>query len=657
MTIGKSLGTLLLIGAALLAGAGEAAAKVVRFEIRQVISPAFEGRKFGTVGTYDKLIGRAVLAVDPADPHNQPVVDLDLAPRDAAGAVALAVDVEIIRPTDPSKANGGLLYDVVNRGRKLVHILMNEAPDTSELTNAGSAGNGFLMAQGWTVVWSAWQGDAPPGGGRLVLAPPVVPGVTGLSREEYVFDNTTNPATAELSYPAATLDPHAAKLTVREHADAARRTPPGLAFSFDGASKIVIQRPSGYDSGAIYEFIYTAKDPRVMGLGFVATRDVVAFLRRDGGAWNPLAADGKSQIRYAIGLGISQSGRFLRDLLYQGFNEDEAGQTVFDGLMVHIAGSRKSFVNARFAQPGRYSRQHDDNTYPGDQFPFTYPVLHDPVSGRTDGILAICQAHHNCPKIMHTDSGTEVVQARVSLVVTDTTGRAIDLPDTVRTYLIADHPHFAASRARPTYNPVCQYPTNPLHAGAPMRALLVAMQGWVTAGAAPPDSRYPSLRDGTLVKPDAVRFPKIPGFHFAGAVNYPSLVDHTVTPPIKRKPYPLFLPRVDDDGHDVAGVRLPVLDAPVATYLGWNLRRAGYAEGDVCGLIGSMLALPATAEDAKASGDGRRSLAERYPTIEAYRQAVAQSAARLVAARLLLPDDVPQIEQSGLALYQSMAAR
>jgi hypothetical protein len=154
-----------------------------------------------------------------------------------------------------------------------------------------------------------------------------------------------------------------------------------------------------------------------------------------------------------------------------------------------------------------------------------------------------------------------------------------------------------------------------------------------------------------------VRFPKIPGFHFAGAVNYPSLVDHTVTPPIKRKPYPLFLPRVDDDGHDVAGVRLPVLDAPVATYLGWNLRRAGYAEGDVCGLIGSMLALPATAEDAKASGDGRRSLAERYPTIEAYRQAVAQSAARLVAARLLLPDDVPQIEQSGLALYQSMAAR
>jgi hypothetical protein len=653
----KCLLAALLVGAAALSGAGPASAKLVRFEVRQIISPAFEGRKFGTVGTYDRLVGRAVLAVDPAEPHNRPVVDLDLAPRDAAGTVALAVDVEILRPTDPAKANGGLLYDVVNRGRKLALILMNEGPDTSEPAKASDAGNGFLMEQGWTVVWSAWQGDAPPGAGRLVLAPPLVPGVTGLSREEFVFDDATNPATAALSYPAATLDPAAARLSVRARADDPRKTPPGLRVAFDGPSKITIQRPAGYDDGAIYELIYKAKDPTVMGLGFVATRDVVAFLRRDGGAWNPLAAGGVAPIRYAVGLGISQSGRFLRDLLYQGFNEDEAGRPVFDGLMIHIAGSRRSFVNARFAQPGRFSRQHDDNVFPGDQFPFTYPVLHDPVSGRTDGILAACQARANCPKIFHSDSGTEVVQARISLVVGDTLGRPIDLPDNVRAFLLADLPHFSASNARPAIDPVCQFPTNPLHAGAPMRALLVAMQAWVTEGTKPPDSRYPSLRDGSLVKPDALRFPKIPGFHYAGALNYPSLVDHGVMPPVKRKPYPLFVPQVDADGHDVAGIRLPAIDAPVATYLGWNLRRAGFAEGDLCGLKGSMLALPATAQDAKENADGRRSLAERYPTLETYRQAVAQSAARLVAARLLLPDDAPRLEQAALLLFQTMAAR
>ena len=646
-----------MIGATALAPGGGAAAKVVRFEVRQVISPAFEGRRFGTVGTYDKLVGRAVIAVDPADPHNQPVVDLALAPRGAAGLVEFATDVEILRPTDPAKANGGLLYDVVNRGRKLVHVLMNEAPSASTLVKPGDAGNGFLMEQGWTLVWSAWQGDAPSGPGHLILNVPVVPGITGLSREEFVFDNTTNPVSVALSYPAAALDPREARLTVRAHPDDARKTPPGLGFSFEGPSKITIQRPPGYDAGAIYELIYTAKDPKVMGLGFVATRDLVAFLRHDGSAWNPLASGGASPVRYTVGLGISQSGRFLRDLLYQGFNEDEAGQTVFDGLMVHIAGSRKSFTNARFAQPGRFSRQHDDNTFPGDQFPFTYPVLHDPISGRTDGILAACLAHANCPKIFHTDSGTEVAQARISLVVGDTLGRPIDLPDSVRTYLIADVPHFSAPGAKAALDPVCQFPSNPLHAGAPMRALLVAMQAWLTAGTPPPDSRYPSLRDGTLVKPEAVHFPTIPGFRFAGTLNRPSLVDHSVMPPVKRKPYPVFMPKVDGDGHDVAGIRLPALEAPVATYLGWNLRRAGYAEGDLCGLMGSMLALPATAEAAKETGDGRRALAERYPTLAAYRAAVAQATAKLVAARLLLPDDAPRLEQAAQTLFQTMAAR
>jgi hypothetical protein len=363
--------------AAILIACGLAApiqARVTKFEIVKIESPAFEGRAFGQVGTYDRITARATMAVDPAARANVTIVDLERAPRNAAGRVEFVADVAILKPTDMRRGNGKLFYDVLNRGNKIGLVLMNDAPGANDPAKAEHAGNGFLMEQGYTVVWSAWQGDVPVGANRMLLTLPVATGITGISREEFIFENATTPATATLSYPADDMDAAKAKLTVRAQEGDARQTPPGLSFTYLSATQIRIERPAGFDAGAIYEFIYPARDPRPMGLGFAATRDIVSFLRREAndgaGTANPL---GSGTITHALALGISQSGRFLRDMVYQGFNEDEAGRPVFDGLNVHIAGSRKTFINYRFAQPGRYSRQHEDTSIPATNSPSPMP--------------------------------------------------------------------------------------------------------------------------------------------------------------------------------------------------------------------------------------------------------------------------------------------
>src|ERR1700734_4008167 len=178
------------------------AAKIVKFEILKVESPAFEGRTFGAVGTYDRIIARATIAVAPDDPHNTIIVDLDRAPRNAQGLVEAVTDVEILRPTVATNGNRRLFYEVLNRGGKLGFALFNDIPAVvNDLAKAADAGNGFLMNHGYTMVWSGWQGDIAPGGGRMTFSPPIVPDITGLAREDFVFDHTDNPASATLSYP------------------------------------------------------------------------------------------------------------------------------------------------------------------------------------------------------------------------------------------------------------------------------------------------------------------------------------------------------------------------------------------------------------------------------------------------------------------------
>jgi hypothetical protein len=523
---------------------------------------------------------------------------------------------------------------------------LNGAPDGGHPQHAG---NGFLMRRGFTVVWSGWQGDVPPGADRLTARFPIIPGITGIVREEFIAEATgllgdsniqelsEDQFVGTLVYPVADLA--GATLTVREREADPRVTPPGLAWRLIDDRHVEITRPTapGFDRGAIYEFIYRARDPIVMGIGFAAIRDIVSFLRYAAND-NPLAPQERRCIRRALGFGISQSGRVLRDLVYLGFNEDLEGRQVFDGILPVVAGSRRTCINWQFAQAGRYSRQHEDHSYGDDQFPFSYPTLSDPISGRTGGILQRARDAGVCPKMLHLDTESDFWQARSSLVVTDTSGADVAMPDEVRVYMTSGVPHAAF---RPLARPVMQLPGNRLGYGAFMRALLVALFEWVEHGIAPPDSRFPSRAAGTLVTlAEAGRtFPRLPRVNFPNVLNELRLRDHSVEPPIESTAYPVFVQATDADGNALGGIRHPIVDAPLATHTGWSLRASGYGEGDLFTIQGSMIPFATTEAERQRAGDPRPSVEARYASRDVWAARLAAATDRLVAERLLLPED------------------
>jgi Alpha/beta hydrolase domain len=619
---------------------------VRRIEVIEREAPVFRGTEFGTVGTYERLHGTVFGELDPTHRLNTGIVNLDRAPRNAHGNVEYQSDFRILKPLDLDRGNGCLVYDVPNRGNQPIMPRLNGAPDGGHPQHAG---NGFLMRRGFTMVWSGWQGDVPPGADRLTARLPTIPGLTGMVREEFIAEATGllgDSNIQELSeegfvgtlvYPVA--DPAGATLTVREREADPRVTPPGLAWRLVDDLHVEITRPtaSGFDRGAIFEFIYRARDPIVMGIGFAAIRDIVSFLRhatKD----NPLAPHERPRIRHALGFGISQSGRVLRDLVYLGFNQDLAGRRVFDGILPVVAGSRRTCVNWQFAQAGRYSRQHEDHSYGDDQFPFSYPTLSDPISGRTHGILQRARDAGVCPKVLHLDTESDFWQARSSLVVTDTSGADVAMPYEVRVYTMSGVPHAAF---RPLAKPVMQLPGNRLGYGAFMRALLVALVEWVEYGIVPPDSRFPTRAAGTLVPLEEARgtFPKLPGVNFPTVLNELRLRDHSVEPPTESTPYPVFVQSTDAVGNALGGIRHPLLAAPLATHAGWSLRANSYAEGELFTIQGSMIPFAETEAERQRAGDPRPSLEMRYASRDAWAARLAEAVDRLVAERLLLAED------------------
>lgn len=634
--------------AGLFLNAAPSLAEVIRFELTGQPQAAFGGREFGTTGRYERLTARATLAIDPSLPQNTVIADLALAPRNAQGRVEAMTEVVILRPAEAQRGNRTLFVEAPNRGRELAGQLYNDGA-ANDLLLGRDPGNGFLLRQGYTLVWVGWQADIPPGEGRgagLRLAAPVLPDVTGPSREEFLFDNRTSPVTASLTYPAATQE--GATLTVRARFEDQRQTPADLRFRFLDPQRIEITRPAGFDAGALYELIYTARDPKVQGIAFAALRDVAAFLHREGGAANPLAAGGRPTTDRAILHGVSQSGRFVRDYLYLGFNEDERGRVVYDAMLPHIPGTRRTFTNARFAQPGRNPTPHGDRLYPADQFPFTYAVTEDHLTGRRDGLLLRCRTSNTCPRIMQSDSEYEFWGARASLLVTDTQGRHIDLPPEVRAYALTGHPHFAAASAVATRIDRCALPVNPLQGGAPMRALLVAMEAWLREGVEPPASRYPMVGQGTLVPAEGL-YAGLAALGYRGAYGPAQLIDNGAMPPVVRGEYAVLLPRTDADGNAIGGLRGPAIEVPRATYTGWNPRAEGFAPGALCYNTGAVVPFAATSAEREAARDPRPSIEERYATPAAYVAAVRASAERLAAERLLLPEDVAAITTAASA--------
>ncbi len=627
----------IFIGSLLLASTALAQAEVIRLDITERTT-AYEGRSFGAAGVYERITGKATIALDPADPRNAKIADIALAPRNAAGKVLAVADVVLIKPVDMTKSNRTLLVDVPNRGRKLSPQLFDDAPQpgANQADKAVDAGIGYTQRMGYAQLWVGWQGDIPPEPRQLAIQAPVVAGITGPARDEFQLDHLTNPANLRLS--SAIGDPASLKVTVRANWWEPRQTPVGLSIQATGAQTVTLTRPAGFDAGALYEVTYVAKDPVVYGMGFAAMRDVTAFLRRDTSAANPLQVQGKPSIERAIGFGVSQSGRFLRDFLWLGFNQDLQGRTVFEGLMPHVAGARRMATNYRFGQPSRNSRHLQDPAWQVDSFPFTYEVSTDPVSRLTDGLLAVCRPTNTCPKVMQTDSEHEWWASRASLLVTDTQGAHIDLPANVRAYMLTGTPHYAEPFEKPRKDPKMVLPTNPLQSGYAMRALLASLQAWITTGQEPPASRVPQLAHGTLV-PAAQAVAGVPGLPYTGLHTGAAYSDHAVLPPQLIGHYPVFVPLADSDGQSIGGLRHIALAVPQASYTGWNPRATGFGPGNLFPLQGAVLPFAKTQAERLANKDPRLSLEERYPSSTAYVQAVRAMTARYVRERLMLAED------------------
>jgi hypothetical protein len=648
--------TLLLATALVLAGPILAEARIKRIEITRVESPTFDGASFGTAGPYETLVGRVSGVVDPKAARNGVIVDIDLAPKNAGGLVEYSTDIVILRPIDRSKGNRRVLFDINNRGdMRALGMLNDSRGGGNDPQTAADAGNGFLMRQGYTIVASGWDVTATRGGGRLAIAVPTAKNrdnssIVGPALEEFVIDNRTT-MTGRLTYPAASTAKDQARLTVRVHYTDSPTVIPADGWEFTDANAETIRlQPAGtaFQQGRLYELTYLAKDPIVAGLAFAATRDVAAFLRHAAkdasGNPNPLAGD----VQFIYTFCLSQPCRFMRDFLYLGFNEDEQGQHALDGIINWVGGPSGGFFNYRFAQPGRTHRQHIGRWYPERQFPFANQVIVDPVTGKTDGRLARCLASGTCPKIFEVNSENEYWVKGGSLLHTDTAGSDLADPPNVRFYLFSSLPHGASSGPGN-----CAQPRNPVAPNPGLRALLVAMDEWVTKDTEPPTSRVPRRADGTLVPAlpqSMVGFPNIPGVTYNGRMTTGDLFDYgpkfgegilTILPPVlKGLPYPVFVPKTDADGNGIAGIRLPDIAAPLATYTGWNLRAAAFAGEDLCDASGQKVDFRKTKAERLAAGDPRLSIEERYPTHEKYVSAVAQAVQQLKQERLLLDEDV-----------------
>ena len=632
-------------GMSLLLGlSGPAAAEVTRFEVLSVEHATLEGATFGKAGTYDRIKARVTVAEDPADRRNAVIADIALAPRNAAGKVEAVADVEILTPSDPKRGKHAIFYEIVNRGHKLAGVINDGA--VSGLEKAADAGNGYLMRQGYTLVWSGWQGDLPGRPGDIAITAPTLTGMTGAAHQEFVFDNNTNPARATLAYPAA--DMASAKLTVRAKWTDPAAAPKDLSFRFIDPTHIEIKRPTGFDAGAEYDFDYAAKDPKVLGLGFAATRDVVDFLRHDKSDSNPLAKAGKIERAYAFGQ--SQSGRALREYLYLGFNEDLAGRRVFEGMLPQIPGARFTDTNRRFGEAGGNARHPQDPGAFVDRFPFNYATTTEPFTGVTDSLMQRCRATNSCPKVIQVDSEFEWWGSRGSLNVTDPAGKATRLPADVRLFMIAGVPHFNRIDAVAGPSRTCVMPLNPNHQGVILRALVSDLDSWVASGVAPPPSRTPNLSDGSLVEANTRQLDKpIPGVPYNGIHVRAMSEDLSVWPNVVRGEYKVYVPRINADAMAVGGVHEPSIAAPKATYTGWNPHVVGDGPTMLCSLQGGAVPFAATRDERLKAGDPRLSIDERYPTSAAYVAKVDAAAKALVRQRLMLAEDLPRQHAAAVA--------
>ncbi|MBN1239449.1 MAG: hypothetical protein JXB36_13180, partial [Gammaproteobacteria bacterium] len=492
-------------------GVGTAAAAVVRIDVETRTEVA-GGAAYGLAGAYEALAGRLHFEIDPASRVNRAVADVALAPVNAAGRVEFSADFYLLKPTAAARGNGTLLFEVSNRGGKGMLTMLNRAAGSLAPVAAAEMGDGFLLRNGFTLLWVGWQFDVPPEDDLLRVDVPSATGVSGLVRSDFVVraraDTHSLGDRNMVPYPAADPEGEMHSMTVRDDPVGDRQVVPRAQWQFarrEGGR--IVEDPThvhlegGFEPNRIYEVVYLSEEPPVAGLGLAGIRDAVSYLKHEDAPELGLEA---GDLRRAIGFGISQSGRLLRTFLYDGFNEDEQQRIVFDGLMPHIAGGARGSFNHRFAQPSRASWSF---FYPNALFPFADEEQAD--GGRRDGLLSRIPGNFR-PKIFYTNSSNEYWRGSAALTHVDTAGRRdLELPADVRSYLFAGTQHVPARFPPPLRDG--RHPYNPNDYSSFLRALLLRMHAWIADGAEPPPSRRPRLADGTLTTLRELEFPRIPG--------------------------------------------------------------------------------------------------------------------------------------------------
>ena len=648
---------------------------VAKLEITRT-TPFAGGESFGEVGPYQLLEGTAHFAVDPQNSRNQAINDIGLAPRDSSGKVWFSADFTMLQPVQKQRGNHRILFDVVNRGRKTA-LGFNDVPTANDPLAPLTGGSGFLMRRGYTVVWGGWQADVPPTPGLVGLQAPEALGQDGPLTGRILGQFQANAPTQvflladrqHLPHPPADPEDPSATLLVRDHPNG-----PATAISRDSWSFVRVEDegeepepshvylPSGFEPGKMYHLVYETVGSRVVGLGFAAVRDAVSFLKyAPAESGNPCAGD----IEYAYGFGRSQSGRFLREMLYLGLNEDEEERIALDGFIPLVGGGMRGEFNLRFGQPSK------DVCYTiPELFPFTDTRQVDPVTGQEGSLLARLEERGKVPKIMFINTSAEYWRGDAALIHTnlETMTDAPESPS-VRRYHFAGCQHgsgeFPPLEVRLADGTKGQLLFNSVDYAPLLRAALDNLDRWVTTGEAPPASKHPSLDEGTAVESHTLLegFARLPGVRVPPQTTRAKRLDYgseshlgraTTLPAIEGEEFPALVSAVDEDGNEIGGISLPDLTVPVATYTGWNLRHEDIGNPELFigisgGLAGWTLPFPATPEQRESSNDPRRSIQERYADREDYLGQVRQAAETLVEQGYMLAEDVaPVLERAAL---------
>ncbi len=640
----------------------EARVHEVKITDRVIIA---DGANFGRYGSYERLKGTIQFKFDPENEQNWNIIDLEHAPIDANGMVTATANFMVLQPTDPELGRGLGFLEVSNRGGKATMSYFNGAQvGSSDPIEAEQIGDGLLLRQGMTIIWVGWQYDVERIDGNMWLEAPIAingrKAINGLVRSDWVIEEHQDSLTlghrgAAAYYLVSDITGENNVLTVRVGRNGPRTLIPKNLWRFgevvDGTfknSSAHISLEGGFKLGKIYELVYESEDPIVAGIGLAVIRDTVSYAKND--------LSSLFYVNNMIGFGVSQTGRFLRHFLYQGFNTDVDGNQVFDGVIIHAAGAGRGSFNHRFAQPSRDGHRFSTFFSPTDIFPFTSQSQRNPITREREGLFSNVEYPNHIPKIMTTNTGYEYWGRAASLIHTNIEGnRDLSLMRNERVYHIAGAQHFVVG---PPPNYCSNTGTHPNSGSAidflvNLRALALQMASWVEEDEKPPESTYPRVSNSTLVDITNLNFPVLPNeslpnvLHTAYYTDFGErwfdggIIDNQ--PPILLGEIIPKVPQVDNFGNEISGIQNIELRVPLASFAPWNLRGGDYNPNELSNFCGTTFPLSRDEGAKLLTGDTRPSINGLYLDRDDYLYKVNREAQNLVNKRFLLNEDIPRV--------------